>query len=273
MPVRKRIVAQRSKEQRREHRSALGKWSNLVVLPSTLHCYTDSVQRFVDWLRLNQHPFPTTPLRCDRACSAFLEELWECGEAKSEAANVLSGIQHFLPFMRHKLLSSWRLYTAWSKHELPRRAPPLSMELAYALAFDMYTQKWPFTALLILLGMHTALRSGELFSITVGSLQINGRIGLGVVVLPFSKNGTRFGMTETVPITDNWLGRQLFVACHNRSPDQLFGIESGRVHRTRLAQCLSRFGVAQHAYTWYSVRRGCATSLFKIGVKLNAILV
>eukprot|EP00971_Amphidinium_carterae_P292390 5804316-Amphidinium_carterae.1 len=231
MPIRERSVAQRSKEQPREHHGALGpkSWG---IEQSTL--------------------FPPPPLSCDRACSAFVEELWKCGEAKFEAANVLSGIQHLLPFTRHKLLSSWRLYTAWSKHELPRRAPPLPMGLAYALAFDMYKQKWPCMALLILLGMHTALRSVELFSSTVGSLQINGRIGLGVVVLPFSKNGTRFGMTETVPITDNWLEHPLFVACHNRSADQPFGIESGRVHRTRLAQCLSRFGVAQHAYTWYS---------------------
>eukprot|EP00971_Amphidinium_carterae_P346439 6487888-Amphidinium_carterae.2 len=52
-------------------------------------------------------------------------------------------------------------------------------------------------------------------------------------------NGTCCGMTEIVPIPDNWQGRELLVACHNRL-HQLFGIESGRVHRTRLAQCLSQ---------------------------------
>eukprot|EP00971_Amphidinium_carterae_P346438 6487888-Amphidinium_carterae.1 len=83
--------------------------------------------------------------------------------------------------MRHKLYSVPGGRTPFgdeSKHELPRRA-----QLAYALAFDMCKQKWPCTAQLISLGMHTVLRSAELFSITVGSLQIHGRIGLGVVVL------------------------------------------------------------------------------------------
>eukprot|EP00971_Amphidinium_carterae_P054301 1069783-Amphidinium_carterae.1 len=39
---------------------------------------------------------------------------------------------------------------------------------------------------------------------------------------------------------------------------------------TRLPQCVSRVGVAQHVYTWYSAHRGRVTPPLKIGVELKA---
>eukprot|EP00971_Amphidinium_carterae_P333616 6468424-Amphidinium_carterae.1 len=113
MPKVKRILATESHEQRIRERRALGKLSSLIVLPATLLRYTDSVEAFVAWLRQTRRPFPVSAHACDLALSVFIEDMWDWGEPRSLVANTLSGIQHFLPVLRHKLPSSWRLFSAW----------------------------------------------------------------------------------------------------------------------------------------------------------------
>ena len=46
----------------------------------------------------------------------------------------MSGLGHFIPAVKPHLLASWRLHSAWSRAELPCRAPPFTPLLAYALA-------------------------------------------------------------------------------------------------------------------------------------------
>eukprot|EP00971_Amphidinium_carterae_P071084 1405431-Amphidinium_carterae.1 len=133
-----------------------------------------------------------------------------CGDCKSLAANVLSGIQHFVPNCRHHIAASWRLYSAWGRTELPTRAPPLPKLHMLALAAYCRDQQWTSTGILLVLGFHTWLRSGELFQIRWRDVQIDPFSGRGVIVLPLTKTSARTGAQESVTIHDPWVGRLIY---------------------------------------------------------------
>ena len=50
------------------------------------------------------------------------------------AQDVLSGLQHFEPQLKRRLMQSWHLVKAWQRHEIPSRAPPLTPSTLFMLA-------------------------------------------------------------------------------------------------------------------------------------------
>ena len=80
----------------------------------------------------------------DRQFCAYIEDLWLSGEVKSPV--------HFFIMRRRIFPGAWSLYGAWERHEVPRRAAPLPIDVLFPF--------WGLAALL-LLAFHCLLRTGE----------------------------------------------------------------------------------------------------------------
>ena len=149
-----------TKLERKEVRHHLGPLKSLLVTPKTLARYKAAVLYFFCFLKANDMPQGRSASEVDLQMSVYIENLWEEGESRSLATDCLSGIQMFLPSLKRNLYGSWRLVTAWQKHELPTRAPPLLPVLylqweakpekkgSYVLASAYF---WRFTACFVLL--------------------------------------------------------------------------------------------------------------------------
>ena len=94
-----------------------------MVKPATLARYTSCVQRFGLWLKQNGAKAPPTAAVADKALENFIEALWECGDPRGYAEDAVSGILFFTPSLRGKLPGAKRMCKAWSRAEIPNRAP------------------------------------------------------------------------------------------------------------------------------------------------------
>ena len=232
MPRKKTVLAKRSKEERRAERLALGSLRSQVVAPATEARYLTSVSRFLTFLKSHQKPYPTSFLLLDRDVAEFIELLWGEGEPKSWASDCLSGLGHFIPAVKPHLISSWRLHSAWTRSELPARAPPLTSLLTYALAQLAFQKTWTDTAVLLILGFHTFARTGELFAARAGDFVLGQHTGTWS--LPLSKSGQRSGAAESIVISDRFV-----VACVRNftrafQPGDLLSQTSPGIQRRRL---------------------------------------
>eukprot|EP00971_Amphidinium_carterae_P117062 2318093-Amphidinium_carterae.1 len=136
-----------------------------------------------------------------------------------------------MPRVRRHLVESWRLYSAWSRHELPDRAAPFLPLHVYALAQYCREQRWQSTVVLLLLGFETWLRTGELFSVRKHHCHIHPRLGTGVVFLPTSKAGSRTGAQESVSVADPFVGRCLYLYLSTLSANDLHSQERPQIQR------------------------------------------
>ena len=100
---------------RKARRQQLGRLKNLVIQPATLRRYETAMKHFLEFLRWNGYTLPSGYEEVDRLASLYVEELWEEGDSRYLAQDVLSSLQHFEPQLKRRLLQSWRLIKAWQK--------------------------------------------------------------------------------------------------------------------------------------------------------------
>ena len=105
-----------------------------------------------------------------------------------------------MPSLKSKFYGSKRLLHAWQRIELPARAPPLTRPIVMAMIELSLQQKLLWMAAVLAVGFHGFLRSGELLTITPGSLMLDSTSALGVLRLGLTKGGQRRGVEEAVTI-------------------------------------------------------------------------
>ena len=69
---------------------------------------------------------------CGCVCQ-FIQVLWQEGDLKSYAADLISGQSHELLRFKSSSSLAWWLYTAWTKHELPNRATLMPFQVGVLL--------------------------------------------------------------------------------------------------------------------------------------------
>ena len=163
MARRKQVLARRTQADRKQERKYLGKQRHQVDSEKTEHRYFLHVSRFLTFLMSHGKPYPRTFLSLDSEVSLFIEELWEQGDPQGWASDCLSGLGHFICACKPHLIGSWHLHAAWSRSELPCRAPPFTPLVLYAVAQQAVANGWTDLAVLLILGFHTFARAGELF--------------------------------------------------------------------------------------------------------------
>ena len=256
-------LARATKQQRRGNRAAAGTLRSLQLQPRTLTRYAEAAKFFFNWLAEHGEPMPESVAATDEVLGEFLEDCWAQGESKSIVGDVLSGLQHFVPSLRRALNDSWRLFSTWSKNEVPSRARPLLPEQALAMAGFALSEGDTAMAAAVLVSFNGFLRPVE---VMLQASQCTWDLDRGIVHinLGFTKSGKRAGVAEHV-IIDELEAVILLARVLGNAPGgtQLFprGTASFRAKFSRL---VARIGGNPTRYRPYSLRRGGATHHFQV---------
>ena len=111
----------------------IGSLKELKASPAAQARYRTAVQYFLRVCLGIYGFFARSDTEPDELRSEFIKLAWQEGEARGQAADVISVLQFALG--RNKLLpTSWGWLGVWDKHEMPKRAPPLTQSQVMALA-------------------------------------------------------------------------------------------------------------------------------------------
>ena len=143
-----------------------------------------------------------TNLAMDKATSAYIETIWEEGDPKCWASDVLASLQCVVPLVKGHLTLSWTLVAAWNRHELPSRALPFTPQIAAGFAGALLLAGQAQLSAACIVGFRLLLRTGELCALTVDDVAISLDSDRAVVRLRDSKAGGRAGIFESVTVDD-----------------------------------------------------------------------
>ena len=268
----KRHLEASTATERAKQRQQLGSLRSLTVQPVTRQRYDKARQDFYKWLQREKLLLATTAFQLDLQVSDYLEALWAQGKGRTEGSNLLAGLQDAQPHLKGKLKMSWRLMKTWVTHEIPNRAPPLSIDALQVLVGYALFKEWPLFGLSLLLGFHALLRTGELLALQARHVSVSGPKGPAVLSLGLTKSGKRQGAAESITVHSEDVCRRLFqwkqVA---RATDSLTG--PSHKWRKTFNQVVQAVGFDGFDYRPYSLRRGGATHFFQVHGRFDSLLV
>ena len=270
-PKREGVLARASQAERREARRRAGSLDDFLVAPATRRRYTRAVAGYRSYCLAADGALPRSPEATDAAAARYISYLWENGDPRTLAGDVISGLTLFAPAVKGRLRGSWRLLKAWGKAELPARAPPFTAVLVYGLAERARQKGWQDTMVAMLLAWHTWARPGEVFAAKCGHFAFTDALH-AAWRLPATKSGARTGTEEALVIADPWLGRLLKAWAARRGPEACLVDAPQQEHRRRL-KVLCEEAQLDAGFRWYSFRRGGATHFFGETSNLGACLV
>jgi integrase len=174
-----------SQADRRKARASLGSLSDLRVPKALRSRYAKAVGRFFSFLARRRKPVPNDLDVLDRELCDFVEEIWEDGSPRGWCLDCLSGIGKFEPSLQNQFPLARAFVETWKRHELPERAPPLSIDMLKALSTYALTKlhDGPL-ATIFMLTFHCMLRIGECVNLLVKDIvfgENNAQLNLGKV--------------------------------------------------------------------------------------------
>ena len=251
----------------------MGALRNLVVSRLTQARYDKAFSHWMEWHFSHYGSLPYSNFVLDQQISSFIENMWEEGEGRALIADTLSGIQHKIPSLRHQLPSSWRLYKAWGRHELPARAPPLTQTFTQALAGKAFELSRGDIAVALLVAFEALLRTGELLSLTKCNVDIAPDFSTAVLNLGFTKAGSRIGSQESVTIDNSMVVKILAARLSVMQPGDLLLPKGPFEFRRVFKQLLKELHLHDMGFKPYSLRRGGATHHFRSCGQLSRTVV
>lgn len=259
----KAVIAAKSKAARIEARRKLGQLEDIIVSPATKSRYRSAVHRIFHWLSLEGIAIPSDNAAFDTLLARYIEHLWCDGDGRSTASNTVAGLQHFVPTLKKTLVCSWRLLSAWAKHELPARAPPLTLFLLQCLSGAAMSLKQPNLVVLLRLAFYGLLRTGEACNLVSQDVSVQSEPLMVVVNLGLTKGGARQGAAESVVIEDAITVRLTAALKTVLQPgDPLFPGGAGKMRKVFGQRCQLLL-LSERGFRPYSLRRGGATFLFR----------
>ena len=261
-----------TQEARAKIRKQLGTLRSLTVQPVTRARYEKARDSFYHWLREENLVLPTSAYHLDLVVSDYLEALWAKGLGRTEGSNLLAALQDAEPHLKTKLKSSWRLMKTWVTHEVPNRAPPLSLDALHTLVGYALFKNWHEFALSLLLCFHALLRTGELLAIQAKHMSISRPKGPLIISLGLTKAGKRQGAAESVTVHSEDVCRRAFAWLQGKRGNTFL---TGAAHmwRKTFNEVLSKVDLGAADYRPYSLRRGGATYYFNLWGSFDKLLV
>ena len=227
-----------------------------ALKPSTIKKYNFALNLFFSWLPGSSHCGLKTLIDLDEAIVAYVNVCWEEGEQIDDAANVLSGLSHYILPIRGHLHGSWKMISCWRQRELPAQAPPMGPAvLTLMIGTALECNCLPLAAG-IALGFHCFLRTGELFALHCSDVQV-GEKG-GAVVLQHTKKGMRDIVSINDPLVLTLVKMRLLHSC---AGDWFCDMPAAKA-RVMFADFLKGLELTHLGLRWYSLRRGGATHHF-----------
>jgi hypothetical protein len=256
------VLSSGSRHQRQTARRTLGPLSHLIIAPNTSKRYRNALLSFFLWIARMSLEVPCCMIEIDMLVSQFVDTCWQEGEPRSLIGDLLSGFSHFVPSSKRQLNGSWRLHAAWGRHELPERALAISSTVMLSLASVAW--KWGFTdvALLLRVGFHCFLRTGELCTLRAAQCVFSIDRKQAVIMLPETKGTARKGAIESVSITDPELSLLLWKVCKDLKPGEALLRRTPQQFRAIFKAAVELLGLDSLVKP-YSLRRGGATHWFR----------
>lgn len=189
------VLAGRTTQQRRASRQGIC-LRDFSITEKTKRRYLSAVGRLLP--HLEAHGDPNT---FDYLITEWIEWQWARGEARTVIADSLSGLQFYWPELRGSLRQSWRMFRNWRRVEAPARAPPITPLIVASMIVLAVQRNQLAFAVLVALGFHGLLRTGELLSLQFQDIEFTRQCG--VVSLKSSKSGLRAGAEEAVAVRDS----------------------------------------------------------------------
>lgn len=200
----------------------------------------------------------------DESVASWIEERFQKGEPLNNVADALSGLQYFLPASRRRLVHSWKLFSVWRRYEVPARAPPITADLLISMSSYCMQEDSFEMGVLLLLGFHCMLRTGEILHLRPCDLMVSDITGL--VHLKKSKSGLRHNTKESVTIESALVRAACLELLDRHRASQRSHLPiwkfSGSAFRSKFRQLCSLFHVLHLNFRPYSLRRGGATAYF-----------
>ena len=270
------VKASNSKAERRSERKKIGKLQNQVVLPVTVDRYEAIFQQFLSHSGFAKGYFQEHVQEIDVHLSEFVEFLWKDGEPKSYANYAAASVQFFIPESKRKLVNAWRLISTWNKIEIPVRATPISPEIL--LGFSGLFQQWKYTrvAQMLLVGYSAFLRTGEMFRVRVEDVVLpRGSHQAAVIFLQDTKTSQRHQKQmqwEKVLIKEQLALEALRQLCRQRGRKEFLMDVTVHQFRKLWAEAVSYFQLQNQKIQPYSIRRGGATSAYRLGTTFEELM-
>ena len=212
------------------------------------------------------------PSNIDDVLAEYIQEAYSEGATLGSVGDMLCGVQHYLPWLKGKLQSPWKLFQIWKRTETVQQATPFPHSVLHALVFRAVEMGSLRLAALMAAGFFGLLRTGELLSLRTSNVMLDSKtlcINLGL-----TKTGFRQGVEEIVLIRNPrclllWktlldiLGRQ----------DTVIWSGTGTEFRQAFDSLLTFFNIHNYGFRPYSMRRGGATFLFKSTSNMEQVLI
>ena len=244
-------------------RQRLGRLSDLRVTARTFNRYVRSAARFLEWAQQAGHGgLAADDAALEHQLCEYIEELWQEGEGRSAATDVMSSVCFLLKRPR-SFHAGWRLCSTWARLELPCRAPPLTQDLLLAMCGYACSIGRSDIACGMCLGFHCLLRTGELAGVCVEHVNLSP-LRTGVLALPLTKSGQRRGAQEIVTVDDSCVGALVAaLMARSRSGKLMPGVTS-RTLCDFFRESAEQLGISSLNLRPYSIRRGGATHDFLV---------
>ena len=240
--------------ERKRVRQQLGPLAQLQVGVSGQKRYVRAMFAFLQWCWISYAFLPETYEQLDDLFFEFICCAWSEGEPVSLVQDGLSGLQWFL--RRRRILSgSWRLLGVWQRNETPWRAPPVTIEILFAmLGLCLFFNEIELVCYLSL-SFHCLLRTEEGLQVLVSHL-VPSRNKMRLRLKGKSEN--RFGTTDDVVVEDEIVLFLLrFIMRGKQRGDKIYS-DSGWIFRRKWAWLVKALLLGSD-YKPYGLRRGGAT--------------
>jgi integrase len=271
-------IPQMSQAAASDHKPRL--WE-LTVQATTLKRYRRAYKHFLDWMDENGED-PISIPEYDEALAAFIQDLYDNGESLETAKCALLASAIYVPRAKGRLFSAQLNLKAWSKQQEVRQYPPVSWELAVAIAYDLCSTVGFHFAVATLLAFDSFLRVGELCAIKIADVgdADDPRLGhFGQVTIALRK--TKTGVNQSVVVEDkqvvdllrhhlSFRKRSCAAASATVADASLFQFSADVFRKAFKASC-SRLGLSPY-YVPHSLRHGGATHWFRSGKSIEHIM-
>ena len=269
-PKKPRLIAGRfSRTERRRQRAHIH-LDDAALTYKTQVRYYSALKKMVKFVELAKSEDHLDALLC-----RWIRKMWRCGEPLLTIGDGLSALHFFQPWTRRKIPHSWKLFAVWRKIEVPSRAPPLTWSLVGSMASYEWEQQNYEMAVLLLVGFHCLLRTGEMLSLTAADVALGTEAA--VLSLKGTKTGLRHNADEAISVTDTVVLEFLRTLVLSRKDLGTMALplwsKTAAQFRSRFKTLCELMGLQQFSFRPYSLRRGGATALFQQSNSMELALI
>jgi integrase len=244
---------------------------SFAVSPATLAKYEKGCDYFHQWLRQYGLQYATVD-ELDEHLADYVNYMWtEAANSGSfqRAGHAVYGMPFRIPQARHHLPAAHLSLRGWQRTLVQKSPPPVSQDLAVALAVDLWDHECRDAAILVLLSHDCYLRAGEALRLKVADYADGAQVNTGISGLSTARGlggvslcKTKTGPNQFVTIRDPLLIALLNRHCATRVDGMpLFDINYTEYSRQFRAS-LRRVDVHEFGFVLHSLRHGGATHDF-----------